>query len=493
MIVAALSIFLPYQLAWINDESLFKLGDKSRRTGWTWCEAYDAVSCRWRKRNNVNRDYWFSSADESAGAEFIEYCRFWVNELFHEVANLATEHYIDPDTNRFATAMVIKCPNGRKIVAMTSNPRRFRSKGGDVCLDEFAFHDDPRAMYDAASPVTQWGGKIRIFSTPNGEGSYYNTLVQNCRKVLAALGVADLSDRSQFPSFDVMRAKAREMKIKPVFSYHHVTIVDAVEQGIVERINEKTGSNLTREQFLQDCRDKSRSEDAFNQEYMCTPSADASAWLPYSLIESCEHEDCPKADEPLTGYTGGLCAVGVDVGREVDLTVITVMELVGDVKWMRRRIELFKTPLPVQLDILIPILMEVKLLRACIDKTGIGLGLSEFAARKFGSRIEGVQFTSASKEDMAVRMKSHFEDRGLRITENDTVLRDDLHRVRKTTTAAGNIRFEGERTGEGHADRFWSVSLALLAGDSDYVPFEFIPTRPLTFGSGLRLGNRGVW
>jgi len=484
-----MSIFMPYQIAWINDPSPLKLGDKSRRTGWTWCEAYDAVSSRWRRTNNVRRDYWFSSADESAGVEFIDYCRFWAETLFNQVANVVTEQYLDPDTKRFATALVIKCPNGHKIVAMTSNPRRFRSKGGDVCLDEFAFHDDPRAMYDAAAPVTQWGGRIRIFSTPNGEGSFYNTLVQNCRKVLAAMGVTDLSDRSKFPTLDAMRAQAREMGIKPVFSYHHVTIIDAIEQGIVERINEKTGGNQTREQFLQDCRDKSRSEDAFNQEYMCTPSADASAWLPYSLIESCEHEDCPKAGDPLTGYTGGLCSVGVDVGREIDLTVITVFEIVGDVKWMRRRIELLKTPLPIQLDILIPILQAIRLLRACIDKTGIGLGLAEFAAKKFGSRIEGVQFTPASKEDMAVRMKSTFEDRGLRITENDTVLRDDLHRVRKVTTAAGNIRFEGERTGDGHADRFWSAGLGLLAGETNYVPFNFTPTRPLTFAPPRVGGN----
>ena len=34
-------------------------------------------------------------------------------------------------------------------------------------------------------------------------------------------------------------------------------------------------------------------------------------------------------------------------------------------------------------------------------------------------------------------MKGTFEDRTTRITANDQVLRDDLHRVRKTTTPAG--------------------------------------------------------
>lgn len=490
MIVAAMSILLPYQMAWINDDSALKLGDKSRRTGWTYVEAYDVVSRRWRKTNNVKRDCWFSSADESAAREFIEYCAFWADKLFNQIAQVVTQQFTDPETKDSVTALVIRCPNGCKIVAMTSNPNRFRSKGGDVILDEYAFHKNARAMYDAASPVTQWGGSIHIFSTPNGEDSFYNTLVTNCKKVLAALGVTDFSDRSKFPAFEAMRQMARTMNILPVFSYHRVTIVDAINQGIVEKINEQSGRNMTRDEFLQECRDKSRSEDGFNQEYMCTPSADASAWLPYHLITSCEHDDCPRADVPLTGYTGNLATVGVDVGRERDLTVISVMEIVGDVKWMRQRLELIKMSLPDQLDVLSAVLLQLRLLRCCIDKTGIGLGLYEFAARKFGaSRIEGVHFTPAAKEDMAVRMKGSFEDRGLRITARDQVLRDDLHRVRKMTTAAGNIRFEGERTSEGHADRFWSVGLSLLAGESSHVPFEFTPTKQLEFGVPLIGGS----
>lgn len=491
MIVAALSILLPYQVTWINDDSSRKLGDKSRRTGWTFVEAYDTVSKRYRKKRNVKRDYWFSSADESAGLEFIEYCRFWALDLFGKVADIVTETYLDPDTKRGATALIIRCPNGCKIVAMTSNPRRFRSKGGDVCLDEAGFHDDARGMYDAAAPVTQWGGSIRIFSTPNGEGAYFNTLVQNCQKVLAAMGVTDFSDRSTFPTFEAMQAQARSMNIRPVFSYHRVTIQDAIEQGIVEKINAQTGSKQTREEFLQSCRDKSRDEDAFNQEYMCKPSADASAWLPYQLIESCEADACPAAGDELTGYTGGPACVGVDVGRTRDLTVIVVLEEVGDVQWTRRRIELVNMPLPTQLDVLESVLQPLKLHRCCIDMTGIGLGLFEFAAKKFGAhRIEGVTFTSKSKEDMAVRMKSAFEDRKIRISGNDATLRDDLHRVRKTVTAAGNVRFEGERNADGHADRFWAYSLALLAGGTPVPQFEFTPTRPLKFGAKKPMGGR---
>jgi len=36
--------------------------------------------------------------------------------------------------------------------------------------------------------------------------------------------------------------------------------------------------------------------------------------------------------------------------------------------------------------------------------------------------------------------------------------------VKKVTTSAGNIRFDAERTNDGHADRFWSLALAVHAG-----------------------------
>jgi len=34
---------------------------------------------------------------------------------------------------------------------------------------------------------------------------------------------------------------------------------------------------------------------------------------------------------------------------------------------------------------------------------------------------------------------------------------------RKTVTASGNVRFEGERTRDGHADRFWAACAAVEA------------------------------
>jgi hypothetical protein len=70
--------FLPYQVAWIADDSHFKLWDKSRRIGATYAESYRAV----RRRNlsdvitgsahRMNPLPWNFLYIVSSGAEFLK-------------------------------------------------------------------------------------------------------------------------------------------------------------------------------------------------------------------------------------------------------------------------------------------------------------------------------------------------------------------------------------------------------------------------------------
>ena len=476
------AILLPYQVRWIDDESPMKLGDKSRRTGWTWAEAYDAVRRRFRPTQPRDHDYWFASADESAAFEFIEYCRFFAKDLYGKIADYFVDHVEAPELRKgFATAFCVRCPNGKRITAMTSNPRRFRSKGGDTRNDEAAFHDDPEAMHDAASPATMWGGTYATWSTPNGEMSVFNRFVQNCRKVLMALG----HDPNQVHdiAFSAIQKQALAMNLTPVFSYHRVTILDAIEQGLLDKIAGKTGTAIDRDEFLAQLRAKSRGEDGFQQEYMCVASVDASAWLPYPLIMACEHEDVPQPDEPLTGYTGGKCVIGIDVGRVHDLTYAPICEQVGDVLWPRRILSIRNESIPNQFRILESAFREVKVLRFCIDNNGVGVGLADMLIEKYGAeRVERVQMSSADKEAIAVSLKMRMEDRKLRLPANNQRVRDGLHKVRKETTATGAARFVAPRDDAGHADEFTGFALGSLAA-----------TTPAYVAPNIQLGGRSKY
>lgn len=454
--------WLPYQQAWMNDDAPMKLAEKSRRIGWTYVESYDAVSRRFRTQNPRNMDYWFSSADESAAREFIEYCEFWT-KLYGHVVKHFTEQVEDPETKRPATAFCVRCPNGKRITAMSSSPRRFRSKGGDVGLDEFGYHDDARAMYKAAQPVTMRGGWLRCFSTHNGEDSAFNQFCEMARKSLRKLG----HDPKRPPAgldYAAIKAAARELHCIP-WKLHRVTLLDAVEQGLVENINHFSQTAFTRDEFVADCRDRCVDDDMWLQEYMCEPAVGTEALLPYELIEKCESDLCAIEPAQSLAILAGAAMVyaGMDIGRRKDLSVIWPVKREADILVTLAVKTLERTPFHIQLDTLNAMIAQAPVQRTCIDATGIGAMLAEEAARKFGShRVEEIVFTEPLKEALAMPVRRAFEDRTIRIP-SDPRIREGLHKIRKSTTVAGKLRFRAESDEAGHADEFWALALAIHA------------------------------
>lgn len=428
-------ILLPWQEAWRRDASPLKIWEKARRVGATYAEANDATMPRLARK--VRRPYWFSSADESAAFEFIDYCDFWRRSA-DAVADRFQEPVEDPTTGKAATAFILRLPGNLRITAMSSNPRRFRSKGGDIGLDEFAYHDQPAAMYEAAEPCTTWGGSLRILSTHNGEGSEFARFCEMGRRRAAG--------------------QARPGDIP--WSLHRITLPDAVEQGLVERINETQGAHLTREGFLAERRSRCRSEDHWRQEYLAFPSVDSTAWLPYDLLAACE--DDAAGDPARAG--DGLRYIGMDIGETEDLTVLWTLERVGDVVWTRECLTFQREPLRVKEEALLARLRDPKIVRACIDATGVGAQIAQAAVR--AGKGEAVKFTGPVKEALAAPVRRWFEDRRIRIPPGAEV-REDLHAVRMERTAAGNVRFDAARSEAGHADRFWALALALHAASTN--------------------------
>ena len=108
--------------------------------------------------------------------------------------------------------------------------------------------------------------------------------------------------------------------------------------------------------------------------------------------------------------------------------------------------------------------------------TGIGRQFAERATKRYGHRAEGVTFTGPVKESLAYPLKAAMEDRTMRIPDDPAIVAD-FRAIRKTTTSAGNIRFEGERTKDGHSDRFWAAALALHAASRPHAQFIPVPFR----------------
>jgi len=243
------------------------------------------------------------------------------------------------------------------------------------------------------------------------------------------------------------------------WSLHTVSIQKAVDQGIVERINEKTGRKETREEFLARLEAECIDDEQWLQEYCCQPADEGAAFISFEMIHACE-EDCLKDLKYLINTKNPLY-IGMDTGRKKDLTVIDVGELVGDVMYDRLRVELHNKTFAEQEYELYRLLSLPQVQRACIDSTGLGMQLAERAKERFGWKVEAVTFTQAVKEEMAYRLRAAFEDRLLRIPR-DLELRADLRGIKKEVTSSGNIRFVGESE-DSHCDRFWAKALRQYA------------------------------
>jgi phage FluMu gp28-like protein len=422
--------FLPYQINWLNDNSQIKVWEKSRRIGATYVQAYEDV--RDVVLGNVPA-VWFSSADESAAKEYILYCAQWA-KLFDKGARDLGEQVLESDKS--IKTFTIEFTNGKRINALSSNPKAFRSKGGKVVLDEFAFHNDAVALWKAAKPVITWGFPLRILSTHKGKQSLFYKFVESIKSG------------------------------KLNWSLHTTTIFDAVEQGLVDKIYKRKTTNEEREAWLKEQEENSFDRTTWLEEYCCTPVDEATAFLSYEQIFSIERDGILLSDFASLRETN--LYIGVDIGRKKDLTVIWVAEEVEKFLFTRKVIELERTPFKSQKEILFSYLSLPNFRRACIDSTGLGMQLAEEAQDRFGRyRVEPITFTGKVKEELAYNLLRLVEDRQIFIPP-DKNIREDLHSVRKITTASNNIRFDVQQSEvSGHADRFWALALCCYAAKSN--------------------------
>jgi phage FluMu gp28-like protein len=427
--------FWPYQRRWLDDSSLIKVWEKSRRIGATYTQAYEDVRDIVTKKQYtpgrpITRVY-FSTKDTEAGKEYIEYCLKYA-KVFNAVARDAGIQVIDEIDG--VKARVLDFANDGKIIALSSAPTAFNSKGGKIVWDEAALHKDQRQMWSGASPAAVvWGYPIRILSTHKGKSTLFFRFCDNTRK------------------------------LKNDWSLHRVTILDAVDDGLYDKVAGRPTTAEERAEYIDRVRSSCQDEDIFREDYMAEPVDGTTAYITYDMIDSVVSDGVPKTLGELAVTDNALYA-GWDIGRERDLSVIVVLEEVHDFLCARIVKTFDRVKFSDQKAWLDDVMRLPTLRRLCIDKTGMGIPLTEEAQEKYGGyRVEGVTFTSGSKEVLAVDTRNKIEDRRLILPDNDD-LKKSIHSIKRIVTAAGNFRFDAERTDEtGHADHFWALALAIHA------------------------------
>ncbi len=417
------SHFFPYQLRWLRDTSKIKIWEKSRRIGATYLQSFEDVKDIAEKR--VPK-VWFTSADESAAKEYIEYCEHWARG-FNLAARKLGEEFIRDEKDIKTLSIVFA--DGRKIHALSSNPKALRSKEGKIVLDEFAHHDNPIKLWQAAKPCIMWGHPLRILSTHNGKAALFNNFIE----------------------------KIKRNKLS--WSLHTTPIQLAAEEGLIDKILRRKTTEKERAEWLENERKDCGNEDVWQQEYCCIALDGASAFLPYELIYQCEDNDIKLSLDDVKGDL----YIGMDIGRTKDLTCLWVLEKFENNLYTRHLEIIESQPFRYQKERLYRLISHKNTRRVCIDSTGIGHNLAEDAQIDFGKyRVEQVHFTNKAKEEMAFTLKAKFEDRLVVIPSKDEI-REDLHSIRKTTTIAGNIRLDPDKNfKESHATDFGLLPLLFM-------------------------------
>jgi phage FluMu gp28-like protein len=447
--MAAIPLYA-YQQRWFLDRSRFKIGCFSRQTGKTFTTTLEIVDDCFEAESTGGRTKWvILSRGERQAREAMDAVKMHCKAYSLGIEEMEGDytHTRDDGTQVTYKMLEIVLPGGSRIIGLPANPDTARGFSANVFLDEFAFHADSRAIWKALFPVISAGFKLRITSTKNGKGNKF---------------------------YELMTGKSR------VWSRHEIDIYQAVADGLPRDIDEM--------------RDALNDEDAWAQEFENKWLDEASAWLDFELITAVEHE---HAGDP-SHYTGGPCYIGNDIGRRKDLWVAWVLEQVGDVLWTREISILRRATFAAhdaELDRMVGVNGQpgaYRVVRLCMDQTGMGEKPVEDAQRRYGaSRVQGVIFTGPAKLNMATHGKEVYQDRRIRIPQGDSLLRADLHSLRKITSPTGAPRFDAsDEASDSHADRAWACFLALEAAAGDVGPVV-IRSKPRAAAGAARQLLRG--
>ncbi len=304
---------------------------------------------------------------------------------------------------------------GADIVAVSTNFRTAQGWPGDVWLDEFAWVRNQRMLWAAVIPsITAIGGRVTVFSTPFLPGSLFWEIATNHKN-----------------KHDHWWRKT-------------ITIEDAIAQGM------PLPGGLDELRMLFD-------SESWAMFYECQWAENGSALLSWELLHS-------LTTEAIIPANFGRLRGGVDVGRINDRTAIALVgqEHIRD-KWKDRYAlihhEMHKgLPFDAQKARIHEVDGRFDIESWKVDKTGLGMQLAEELHKATPERFEGVWFSAQRKSKLALNMLKLAEEKRL-LLPNDPDVLAQLHSIQKLTSGS-SIKYDAERSDDGHGDLFWAVALA---------------------------------
>lgn len=428
----------PYQVRYLNDRSVFRIVNKSRQIGFSTIiggeTVQKAVVTSAYKANIV-------SINQKEAADKITIA----GNLYHSIPDDFKES--DPIlkpilwTNANDEISFHRPPNTSSII---SQPASAAVRGGrkDIYFDEFAHIRDAVKLYRAAMPaITRGDSRLTIISTPLGQSGLFYDIASN------AQAYPEYS-RHSVPWWECSAMVQPE-------KYEEALALAAAVEGSEERVL-KYGTDKLRIIYNGFGGDLI----GFQTEYEATFADEATAYFTWDLIVNCTDTEAPVLREWNPNYESeGYISIGVDLAKERDQTVFTVVEHLDDgskkVLFTRNTQDDYSE----QFEYLTTLITATRANRVTIDQTGVGQKFVEDAKRLIhNANIEGVVFTNAKKEKWATAFKGAMQT-GMVSWPNITDLRRQIHGIKRTKSESNFYKFSGKDAGGD--DYFWSLMLAL--------------------------------
>lgn len=385
---------------------------------------------------NQPSDWLIISANGEQAKEALRHVESWARVIYAVAAKVKIiaqkVEFKTPEGLERYTRYELRIGNRSKVMALCASPSAVRGYTANVWWDEACFFERDHEMWQAVQHVTRGRLEAIVSSTPIGgpEKKFYEII--NNQKILRG---------------------------KPLWSKHICDIYEACRQG------RGLIYDLEAEQLASE-------SDAWATEMELQWIDPKSTWFDMALLDNCR--DVRASSDGEFEYDGGRCYIGNDIGRRGDRWVAWVVEEVSGT-YITREVSVLHREKYKEHDAEIARLFaKYKVVRMCMDQTGIGDRSTEEMIDKYGeSRVEGINFTAPNKEDMAELAKKLMKSRQMLLPTKAPEIIQDLRRIQKVVTSSGHIRFDAVRDKFGHADRSWAMMLALHAAVTPTTEVEY--------------------
>ena len=484
-------VLLPYQKAWITDESKVKVWEKSRRIGASYVEALASVLEAAKSKESGGQSSYYLSYSKEMTQQFARDCAFWAKHI-NAAAELFEEKALN-DEDKDITVYRVKFASGYEIGCLPSVARSLRSKQGRVIIDEAAFVEDLGELLKAAMALLLWGGCVRILSTHNGDDNPFNELIK------------EIKDGKQD------------------YSLHRTTFDEALSQGLYKRI-----CLVQKKEWTPEVQEAWRKEiiesygDGADEELFCVPVRAGTRYFPSVLLESVSDSDakvlrksCDDAftfeqkEKRVKEFETWLknevrdtlrihknpVYLGEDFARSGDLTCIFLDELMPDGKLCTFLvIELRNVPFDQQWQTIRYLMNTLpRFGGGAFDSRGNGQMIAEYAAQEWPGYVHEVMITMKWYAENFPKLKERMEDAETTIPD-DPFIREDFRVVGIKAGVPCVLERSGGARERRHGDGAVAKLMAVYAAAEDdakgYQPMTY---EPVDTPNRYRTGGKDPW